>query len=86
MHDKPEDTPTVGERMNRAMGLDPAFTLDRPGLVDAVRENTDSTVKRAQANVEQQRQNAADVERIAKDMEREAKRKAAEDRASADDV
>jgi hypothetical protein len=86
MHDKPDDTPTIGERMNRALGLDPGFTLDHPNLVDAVREETDATVKRAQANVDQQRQNAADIERIAKDMEREAKHKEAEEHASSDDA
>jgi hypothetical protein len=73
-----KDDPTIGERMNRGMGLDPAFTLDRPSLVDAIRDDTDSTVKRAQANVDQQRRNEMDVERIAKDIEREKKRKAAE--------
>jgi len=86
MHDKPDDTPTIGERMNRGMGLDPGFTLERPNLIEAVRESTDSTVKRAQANVDQQRQNAADIARIAKDMEHDAKRKAAEEAASADET
>lgn len=78
-----KDDPTIGERMNRGMGLDPGFTLDRPNLVDAVRDDTDSTVKRAQANVDQQRRNEMDVERIAKDMEREAKRKALSEAAAA---
>jgi hypothetical protein len=73
MHDRPDDTPTLGEQMNRGMGLDPGFTLERPNLVDAIRDETDSTVRRAQANVDQQRQNATDVERISKEMEREAK-------------
>jgi hypothetical protein len=86
MHDKPDNTPTLGEKMNRALGLDPGFTLDHPNLVDAVREETDATVKRAQANVNQQRQNAADVERISKDMEREAQHKEAEEQASSDDT
>ena len=78
MRDKPDDTPTIGEKMNRALGLDPGFTLERPSLVDAVRENTDSTVVRAQHNVDQQRQNAADIKRIAQEMEREAQHKAAD--------
>jgi hypothetical protein len=86
MHDKPDNTPTLGEKMNRALGLDPGFTLDHPNLVDAVREETDATVKRAQANVNQQRQNAADVERISKDMEREAQHKEAEEQAPSDDT
>src|SRR3978361_231738 len=78
-----KDDPTIGERMNRAMGLDPGFTLDRPRLFDAIREHTHTNAKRAQANVEQQRRNEMDVERIAKDMEREAKRKAAGEAAEA---
>jgi hypothetical protein len=86
MHDKPDQTPTIGERMNRGMGLDPGFTLERPDLVSAVREGTDDTVKRAQANVDQQRQNEADVLRIAKDMEREAKRKEAEEKEAGKDA
>jgi hypothetical protein len=86
MHGKPDDTPTIGERMNRGMGLDPGFTLERPDLIEAVRESTDGTVVRAQENVDRQRQNAADIERIAKEMERDAKRKAAEEAASADET
>jgi hypothetical protein len=85
MRDKPDDTPTIGERMNRALGLDPGFTLDHPSLVDAVREDTDSTVKRAQHNVDQQRQNAADIERIAKEMEREAQHETAGEAVSEED-
>jgi len=86
MHGKPDDTPTIGERMNRGMGLDPGFTLERPDLIEAVRESTDGTVLRAQENVDRQRRNAADIERIAKEMERDAKRKAAEEAASADET
>ena len=82
MNANPYASPTLGEKMNRAMGLDPGFTLERPSLVNAVRANTNSTVERAQANVEQQRQNAADIERIAKAMQREAKRKAVRARAA----
>jgi hypothetical protein len=74
----PDDSPTLGEQMNRALYLDPGFNQDKPGLVGALRDDIDATTKRAQANVDQQRQNAADVELIAKDMAREEARKAAE--------
>jgi hypothetical protein len=72
-----DDSPTLGEQMNRGMGLDPGFSLDRPSVISHLREETDATVRRAQANVEQQRQNEADVERIAKELAREAKAKEA---------
>jgi hypothetical protein len=66
------DDATLGEKMNRGMGLDPGFTLDRPNLVDAVRDMSDDTTKRAQKNLDQQRQNQADIEAIAADMAAEA--------------
>ncbi len=72
----PDDSPTLGEQMNRGLYLDPGFTEDKPGLVDALRDDIDDTTKRAQANLDQQRQNAHDVELIAKELEREAHRKA----------
>ena len=75
MNDRTDDSPTLAEKMNRGMYLDPAFTPDKPNLVGALRDDIDSTTKRAQANVDQQRQNAADVELIAKDLAREAHRK-----------
>jgi hypothetical protein len=81
-----DDSPTLGEQMNRGMGLDPGFSLDRPSVVNHLREETDSTVRRAQANVEQQRQNEADVERIAKELAREAKSKEAAAKAAAESV
>ncbi len=74
----PDDSPTLGEQMNRGLYLDPGFKADKPGLVKALRDDIDDTTKRAQANVDQKRQNEHDIELIAKDMEREAKRKAAE--------
>lgn len=77
MHDKPDESPTLGEQMNRALYLDPGFTADKPNLVRAIRDDIDDTTKRAQANLDQQRANAADIERIAKEMEREAKSAAA---------
>ena len=72
-----DDSPTLGEQMNSSLYLDPGFTEDKPGLVDALRDDIDDTTKRAQANLDQQRANAADVERIAKELEREAKSAAA---------
>jgi hypothetical protein len=78
MSHAPDDSPTLGEQMNRALYLDPGFTADKPGLVGALRDDIDETTQRAQANLDQQRQNAHDVELIAKDMEREAHRKALE--------
>jgi hypothetical protein len=78
------DDSTLGEKMNRAMYLDPGFSQDKPGLLDALRDDIDATTKRAQANVDQQRRNAADVELIAKDIAREETSKAAE--AAAEDL
>jgi len=78
-----DDSPTLGEQMNRGMGLDPGFSLDRPSVVSHLREETDSTVRRAQANVDQKRQNEADIERISKELEREAKAKEAAAKAAA---
>jgi hypothetical protein len=72
MDNKPEDSPTLGEQMNRGMYLDPGFTQDKPNLVGALRDEIDDTTKRAQANVDQQRQNASDVDLIAKALAREA--------------
>ena len=71
MEDKPEDTPTLGEKMNRALYLDPGFTQDKPSLVGALRDEIDDTTKRAQANVDQQRANEADIERLVREMARE---------------
>ena len=62
------DKRSLGEKMNLGMGLDPAFTLDKPDLIDSIREMSDDTMKRAQHNVDQQRQNTADVEEIAADI------------------
>ncbi len=42
-----EDRPTIGEQMNRELYLDPAFTLDRPGLADALEAEIDETAERA---------------------------------------
>jgi hypothetical protein len=86
MRDGPDDSPTLGEQMNRGMGLDPGFSLDRPSVVSHLREETDATVKRAQANVDQQRANEAGIERIAKDLAREAKAKDAATADSADEA
>jgi hypothetical protein len=72
------DDSTLGEKMNRAMYLDPGFSQDKPGLLDALREDIDDTTKRAQANVDQKRQNAADIELIAKDIARQEASKATE--------
>jgi|GEM_PF-3758852 hypothetical protein len=84
MDDKPEDSPTLGEQMNRALYLDPGFTPDKPTLAKALREEIDETTERAQANVDQQRQNANDIDLIAKGMKREAQRKAADAAAAAE--
>jgi hypothetical protein len=70
-----DDSPTLAEKMNRGMYLDPGFTQDKPNLIGALRDDIDATIGRAQANVDQQRQNAADVELIAKELAREAHRK-----------
>ena len=44
MHD---DRPIIGEQMNRELYLDPAFTLDHPGLIDALEAEIDETAERA---------------------------------------
>jgi hypothetical protein len=62
------DERSLGEKMNLGMGLDPGFSLEKPGLIDSVREMSDDTMKRAQHNVDQQRQNKADVEQIAAEI------------------
>ena len=66
-----DDSPTLGEKMNRALYLDPGFTQDKPNLVHAIRDDIEETTKRAQANLDQQRQNAADVEQIAAELAEE---------------
>jgi hypothetical protein len=73
-----DDSPTLAEKMNRGMYLDPGFTQDKPNLIGALRDDIDATTARAQANLDQQRQNAADVELIAKELAREAHRKEVE--------
>jgi hypothetical protein len=70
MADK-DDSPTLGEQMNRALYLDPGFKQDKPNLVSAIRDDIDDTTKRAQANLDQQRQNASDVEEIAAEIAEE---------------
>lgn len=56
-----DDDSTLGERMNRDLFLDPGFQEDKPGLVDALREETDETVKRAQAAVDRRRREAGEL-------------------------
>lgn len=65
-----DDSPTLGEKMNNALYLDPGFVEDKPSLVGALRDEIDDTTKRAQANLDQQRANAKDVEDIVAEMER----------------
>ena len=45
-----EDEPTLGETMNRDLGLDPGFTLDRSDLdlVEEAREEQDETVEESE--------------------------------------
>lgn len=60
MSDAPDDAdPTLGEMMNRAMYLDPGFTVDRPGLIDAIHAEIDETVIRAQAALDDRRADEA---------------------------
>ncbi len=66
-----DDTPTLGEQMNRGMGLNPGFTPDKPGLAKAIKDDIDDTTKRAQANLDQQRANAEAVAEIAAEIEAE---------------
>jgi hypothetical protein len=73
-----DDSPTLGEQMNSSLYLDPGFTADKPGLVDALRDDIDDTTKRAQANLDQQRRNANDIDLIAKELAREEARKSGE--------
>ena len=81
MDNKPEDSPTLGEQMNRGMYLDPGFTQDKPNLVGALRDDIEDTTERAQANVDQQRKNSSDVDLISKELAREARRAETEDAA-----
>jgi hypothetical protein len=46
MHD---DEPTLAEKMNRGMYLDPGFTADQPGLLGALQDDIDETAERAKA-------------------------------------
>jgi hypothetical protein len=41
------DDRTLAEKMNQGLGLDPGFTLDRPGLTDELEEEIDDTVARS---------------------------------------
>lgn len=59
MSERPDDTPTLGEQMNNALYLDPGFTEDRPSLVNALREDQDETVKRAQDALDDRRADEA---------------------------
>jgi hypothetical protein len=49
MFGESDDEPTVGEEMNRELGLDPGFTLDHPSLVDQAREEQDDTIAESKA-------------------------------------
>jgi hypothetical protein len=71
MEKRPEDSPTLGEQMNRALYLDPGFTPDKPSLVSAIRDDIDATTKRAQANLDQTRANEKDVAEIAAELAKE---------------
>jgi hypothetical protein len=56
MSERPaDDAPTIGEKMNRDLYLDPGFTAEHTSLVDAVRADQDETVERAQAAVDERR-------------------------------
>lgn len=57
-----DDSPTLGEQMNNDLYLDPGFTEDKPGLVDAVREDIDETAKRAQAKLDAEHRQAEESE------------------------
>ena len=57
-----DDSPTLGEQMNHDLYLDPGFTEDKPGLVDALREDIDETAARAQAKLDRERSEAAEIE------------------------
>jgi hypothetical protein len=65
-----EDSPTIGERMNRALYLDPGFTVEHPSLIDALHEDQDETVVRAQAALDERRaREAADAAEAGGDAE-----------------
>ena len=55
MEERPDDSPTLGEQMNRGLYLDPGFTADKPDLVGALRDEIDETVERAQAALDARR-------------------------------
>jgi hypothetical protein len=52
---------TLGETMNRELYLDPGFKEDHPGLVDALEDEIDETVERAQAALDKRRADEADA-------------------------
>ena len=60
MNERPsDDSPTIGESMNRALYLDPGFEQDHPSLIGALRDDQDETVVRAQAALDKRRADAA---------------------------
>jgi hypothetical protein len=62
---------TLGEQMNRGLYLDPGFTEDKPGLVDALSDDIDDTVVRAQAALDKRRAAEAAAELAAAAERRE---------------
>ena len=57
-----DDSPTLGEQMNNDLYLDPGFSEDKPGLVDALRDEIDETAERAQAKLDAERRQAEESE------------------------
>lgn len=58
-----DDEPSLGEQMNRGLGLDPGFTADRSGLAGALSDDLDDTTVRAQAALDKRRKAELDAER-----------------------
>jgi len=50
MFGESDDGPTIGEEMNRELGLDPGFALDRPDLAEEAREEQDDTIEESEAS------------------------------------
>jgi hypothetical protein len=58
-----DDEPTLGEQMNRGLGLDPGFTAEHTGLAGALSDDIDDTTVRAQAAVDKRRKEELAAER-----------------------
>ncbi len=57
-----DDTPTIGERMTRELGLDPALLNGPSGLIDEIEQEIDETAEASLGIVKPGDKTAADDE------------------------